>query len=510
MESYITWFPWIALVPLWILYHYLKEREKTTHYRFPPQVPGPPFFGNTFQVPIWQQGGWAKSLAEKYGEMYTCRIGSNTWVFLNSSRVVEDLLERRSAIYSSRAEAPMVSDILSGGKRMVLMPYGERWRIVRKYAHQVLNTRTKNPFKEFQELESTQLLHEYSHTPDRWFEANQRFANAVIMSVVFGRRAQLDDPVTKKLFESSGEFLENLQAGHNLVDGFTQLARLPKFLQWWRPRGERGYNKTLDIYREEVDRLRQRITAGTATPCFGVDFLAATEKSELEESQKLFTLGTLMEAGSDTSRITTSQVVAAAATYPDWVQRAREQLDAVCGANADRLPVFDDRPQLPYITAATKESFRWRPMAEIGVPHALIRDDEYEGYKFPAGTVFTWNAYAIALDAKEYDQPERFWPERFLNEDLNNPLKGHWGFGAGRRVCAGYQVGENNVWIALARLVYCFDFIEDPNRPIDTLSAPWQVHDKAPFHVEVRPRSPQHAALIERSFKEAIAGLGPA
>lgn len=177
--------------------------------------------------------------------------------------------------------------------------------------------------------------------------------------------------------------------------------------------------------------MQQRIAAGTAIPCFGVDFLAATEKSELEESQILFTLGTLMEAGSDTSRITTSQIVAAAAAYPDWVVRAREQLDAVCGVNAERLPDFSDREDLPYITAATKESFRWRPMAEIGVPHALIQDDEYEGYRFPAGTVFTWNAHAIALDPKEYEQPERFWPERFLNADLNDPLKGHWGFGAG-------------------------------------------------------------------------------
>lgn len=186
------------------------------------------------------------------------------------------------------------------------------------------------------------------------------------------------------------------------------------------------------IYRKEVDRLLQRIADGTSKPCFGEEFLKATEKSDMPEEQKLFTLGTLMEAGSDTSRITTSQIVAAAATYPDWVVRVRAQLDAVCGENAERLPTYDDRDQLPLVTAATKEGFRWRPMAEIGVPHVLTQDDEYEGYKFPAGTAFTWNAQAIALDPNEYEEPLRFWPERFMNEDLNNPLKGHWGFGAGQ------------------------------------------------------------------------------
>lgn len=251
--------------------------------------------------------------------------------------------------------------------------------------------------------------------------------------------------------------------------------------------------------------MKESVKKGTAKPCFGVDFLKAAEHSDFDEAQKLFTLGSLLEAGSDTSRITVSQVLAAAATYPDWVERAREQLDRVCGYNAERLPTLDDRDELPYMTAVTKEAFRWRPFAEIGVPHVLTQDDEYEGYKFPAGTVFTWNAYAIALNPDEYDQPERFWPERFMNDDLNSPLKGHYAFGAGRRICAGYNVGETNVWIVAARLLYCFDFKENPGKPIDTFGAPWQRHDAPPVHVDISPRSHQHAALIERAFKAAFA-----
>ena len=78
------------------------------------------------------------------------------------------------------------------------------------------------------------------------------------------------------------------------------------------------------------------------------------------------------------------------------------------------------------------EAFRWRPFAEIGLPTMLIQDDEYEGYRFPKGTLFTWNSMAIALDEREYEQPARFWPERFLNADLNDVRKGHWSFGPGK------------------------------------------------------------------------------
>jgi cytochrome P450 len=49
--------------------------------------------------------------------------------------------------------------------------------------------------------------------------------------------------------------------------------------------------------------------------------------------------------------------------------------------------------------------------------------------------VFTWNAWSIALSEKEYEDPERFWPERWLGGEkgrgLEDPLEGHWAFGAG-------------------------------------------------------------------------------
>jgi hypothetical protein len=64
------------------------------------------------------------------------------------------------------------------------------------------------------------------------------------MSVVFGRRSDLDDPATLELFETIELFLENQQPGKNIVDGFPVLEKIPKALQWWRPRGEEIFQKT--------------------------------------------------------------------------------------------------------------------------------------------------------------------------------------------------------------------------------------------------------------------------
>ena len=124
------------------------------------------------------------------------------------------------------------------------MPYNDRWRVLRKIMHQILSSRQQDMFKPFQDLESKHLLWDYLHKPDRWFSANGRFANSVIMSLVFGRRSMLDDPEMVELFETIELFLENQQPGVNLVDGFPFLDNLPQPLQWWRPRGERIFEQT--------------------------------------------------------------------------------------------------------------------------------------------------------------------------------------------------------------------------------------------------------------------------
>lgn len=167
-------------------------------------------------------------------------------------------MERRAAIYSSRPPFPMTQGIMSGDSRIVLMPYNERWRMLRKIMHQILSTRQQDVFKPFQDLESRNLCWDYLQNPDRWWSANGRYANSVIMSVLFGRRSMLDDPDVVELFETLELFLENQQPGVNIVDAFPVLDKLPKALQWWRPRGERVFEKTVKYGAHRYLQVDQR------------------------------------------------------------------------------------------------------------------------------------------------------------------------------------------------------------------------------------------------------------
>lgn len=136
----------------------------------------------------------------------------------------------------------MTQGIMSGNSRIVLMPYNDQWRTLRKIMHRILTVASL--YMPFEDLESKQLLWDYLEKPDRWWSANGRYANSVIMSVIFGRRSLLDDPDVIELFETLELFLENQQPGVNIVDAFPVLSRLPERLQWWRPRGQKIFEKT--------------------------------------------------------------------------------------------------------------------------------------------------------------------------------------------------------------------------------------------------------------------------
>jgi hypothetical protein len=111
--------------------------------------------------------------------------------------------------------------------------------------HQILSQRQENLYKPYQDLESKQLLWDYLKNTTLWYTANGRYANSVIMSVVFGTRTDLTDPNVEELFETAELFMANQQPGVNIVDGFPILDKLPRALQWWRPRGERIFKKTI-------------------------------------------------------------------------------------------------------------------------------------------------------------------------------------------------------------------------------------------------------------------------
>jgi hypothetical protein len=50
---------------------------------------------------------------------------------------------------------------------------------------------------------------------------------------------------------------------------------------------------------------------------------------------------------------------------PDAQTKAQEEIDRVIGT--DRLPTFEDESKLPYVSALSREIFRWQQVAPFGM-----------------------------------------------------------------------------------------------------------------------------------------------
>lgn len=126
----------LAVVVLATLILYVVQRDPRRKH-MPPLVSGPPIIHQSFQhldpeFP-WKLVKWA----EEYGPIYRTKAASTNFVWLGSPQIFKEIIDRRSAIYSSRQPLPMSFETASGGRRVTLMPKGEKWRTLRTIMHRV-------------------------------------------------------------------------------------------------------------------------------------------------------------------------------------------------------------------------------------------------------------------------------------------------------------------------------------------------------------------------------------
>ncbi|KAL4803341.1 cytochrome P450 [Aspergillus unguis] len=214
--------------------------------------------------------------------------------------------------------------------------------------------------------------------------------------------------------------------------------------------------------------------------------------------QFCYTTGELYEGVFMTNKLLLGVFLMICVTQTAATAKAADELQQVIGP--DRLPQFTDLVNLPYLSAFVKEVFRWRPISALPGPHVVTQDDEYNGYFIPAQSTLFANAWAIHMDKAEYQNPEAFWPERWLQR----PDAPTATFGFGRRICPGRHIAADVFSIAAASLLWAFDIQTTSDlREIDTTKSSFRgVVFRAPdLPIEFRPRSAKHEEVIRRSWQ---------
>jgi cytochrome P450 len=143
---------------------------------------------------------------------------------------------------------------------------------------------------------------------------------------------------------------------------------------------------------------------------------------------------------------------------PRVMRKAQEEVRRVL--DGENVVTEDSLGKLRYLDLIIKEALRLHPPATLLVPRECRTPCQVLGFDVPAGAMVLVNAWAIGRDPAYWDQPEEFSPERF--EDGSVDFKGtdfeYIPFGAGRRMCPGMGFGLANMELALASLLYHFDW----------------------------------------------------
>lgn len=167
----------------------------------------------------------------------------------------------------------------------------------------------------------------------------------------------------------------------------------------------------------------------------------------------------------------------------------RKLLTEIAGAAAQAAPPAEFIERLPYMQNVLNEALRMYPPAYAFGRRAL-RDTSVGGQEVKAGQTVVMSPWAMHRDARYFDQPERFMPERWQNGLASRlPKFTFFPFSSGPRRCVGSSFAMLEATIAIATIL-----------PRFRLSSPPAVVEPAPS-ITLRPGGGMPMTVTRRTAR---------
>ncbi|KAJ8029293.1 Cytochrome P450 2U1 [Holothuria leucospilota] len=407
----------VGAITFWLLVK-IMNRPKN----FPPGPWGFPVFGCLphFLFTRKRSRDVFKDWYYQYGPIYSLKMGSAYVVVLNSIESIHDALIRPEF-----QDRPRLDFLLVRKGEGIALGNGKVWQEQRKFVHQIFrdfgvgNASFEDAIVEEANFPTDALL----QSDGKVINLEHHISNAVsniISSVSFGQRFEYDD----KKFQCILAKFEDIMQPSILRFGLSVF--LP-FTQYIPFSGSTKIRESLKTYMNFYDEITIEHQAK-----FDVEnmkdimdaYLLEIKKSNKNERLDVFNddnmfwaIADLFFAGTETTTITLLWAFLFLLNNPDVEKKVKAQLNKVVGRN--RMPRYSDRPKLPLVEAIISESLRLGTASALSVPHTAATDSELHGYTIPKGTLIIPNFHVIFTDENKWDEPAKFYPERFLDKDGN-------------------------------------------------------------------------------------------
>lgn len=163
---------------------------------------------------------------------------------------------------------------------------------------------------------------------------------------------------------------------------------------------------------------------------------------------------------------------------------------------------------------------RWYAPNPYTLTISLTHIDWIDGYRLPKGSIVFINSWGLHHDEQRYPNPDVFDPDHYKGITTLAPVlaagpedaRDHYGYGSGRRLCPGIHLAERNLFLAISKLLWAFEFkpgvdksgntIQPDTNPQTGYSEGFLVCAK-PFECDIKVRSEKRRQTIEKEYAAA-------
>ncbi|XP_059304041.1 (+)-menthofuran synthase-like [Lycium ferocissimum] len=463
MLSIFALFPFLIFLSF-VLISLFQLSSKKSKKNLPPSPPKLPFIGNFHQLGLQPHRSLQK-LTNQHGPMMMLQFGSTPVLIASSAEAASEIMKTQDRSFANKPKSSIPSKLFFGPKDVAFTPYGEYWRNARSVCmHQLLNNKRVQSFSKIRDEETSLLLQKIGDSIDNsqvvdLTELFVSMTNDVLCRVALGRK-YCDGEEGKKFKTLLLEFVELLGV-FNIGDYMPWLAWVNRF---------NGLNAKVDKVAAEfsaflegvIEEHKKKKTEDGDEGADFVDILLQVQnenksgfKVEMDSIKAI--IMDMFSAGTDTTSTLLEWTMNELMRNPKTLRKLRDEVRLVTQGKSDVRE--DDLEHMPYLKAVIKESLRLHSPVPL-LPREAIKDTKVLDYDVATGTQVFVCPWAISRDPAIWENPEEFQPERFLDSSVD--YKGlHFGlipFGAGRRGCPGITFAKIVNELALARMLFHFEF----------------------------------------------------
>lgn len=273
--------------------------------------------------------------------------------------------------------------------------------------------------------------------PFRMLAVTQRITLDIMIRVVFGMQEEA------RITRTRAAVLELIDSLHVILFLFPSARRVLGGHGPWA-RNQRAVDALRALL---LEQMRERRASGApGTDLLGRMLVARYDDgSGMEDVEILDQLRGLLFAGHEATATVLAWIFYWLGREPAVFARVAQEIEAL-----GPEPAPEALAALPYLDLVCKECLRLYP--PVVDPARVVRAPfELLGYTIPAGEVLRASSALLHLRPELYPEPERFWPERFL-ERKYSPFE-YIPFGGGARRCLGAAFAMYELKVVVATIL---------------------------------------------------------